>query len=98
MKKTILMISLILICLLLGGAGYRFYLSQYEEECLNYSWIKINRTAEECGIFTTYINITTDGRMDFVCDEEDKLNITREVITTDKCIKYRLVRNIKIDG
>jgi len=103
MKKTIFILSLVTICLLLGGAGYRFYLSQYEEECYQYgtyveeycigywSWTsykEINGTWQ-------IVNLTKPiCRCGFYYYFDGCLR-NRTMINMSNCVKYHLVRNVK---
>ena len=94
MPNVKLIIGICLLLLLVLGAGKRFYLSQYEEECYEY------------GIKQYVINITYDDYVDGnkCLFQSDYWGLNCSVVTkywyfnstrlTDECIKYHLVRKV----
>lgn len=99
MKFTILF-GLCIVCLFLVGAGYRFYIWQYEEECLEYkvdSWVELHCYDWVGGWHWKMYNETHQNEWDTIpCDDHEfdyRKNFTI-YNTTNECIKFHLVRRV----
>ena len=93
---------LMFLVLFLSGAGYKFYLSQYQEECLEYKYEFVNKTKTICEGWET-CSWKEDGKWGCDCYESHEWNLTfipkkyttqnyQVLVMTDKCDKYYLVR------
>jgi len=93
MRKIIIIGMCILTILFLSGAGYRFYLSQYQEECYLYRIDMINYT---CSRFHWDYNRECDEGYIKFCKEEANYLCCESICyrwnVTNECIKYHLVR------
>ena len=93
---------LIFLVLFLSGAGYKFYLSQYQEECLKYKYELINKTKTFCNGWESCL-WGKNGKWGCECYEANRWNVTwisqnytteiyQDLVKINKCAKYHLVR------
>jgi len=71
---------------LLLGAGYKFSLSEYEEECLEYKQVPFNITWKFCDTTNIWC---------YTCKPNCYNYTTTYHNQTKECIKYHLVRNVR---
>ena len=99
--KTKTFLFLIVVILLIGGT-YRFSISQYEEECLEYkmdSWIELQCCDWTYGfdMCRKMYNETHKYYYDSISCDEYAFWYSKNITiynTTDVCSKYHLVRKI----
>jgi len=84
--------------ILLSGAGYRFYLAQYEEVCRTYQQnvTAIPRCLDKYGFYTGSFIDCPIGEKPYV-DWFGNPTYRHEYIKTNVCIEYMLVRKTKIE-
>ena len=85
MKKIILIGLCILSVFLLSGAGYRFYLSQYEEVCTQY---QMNVTAEfvkDYGDWCDFNGTCWSNKI-----------YHHQYTQTNNCVEYQLIRKTNV--
>ncbi len=92
MKKQYIVIMCIIILVLMMGAGKKFYLSQYEEECyeyklkvITYNWTSWDYEPEGCEWLWC---ITCQ------CELVTEIQFINFTTNTEECIKYHLVRKV----
>ena len=80
--------------LLVIGAGYKFYLSQYQEECYQYATENYiaNYSYQDWKDGNKCIN--PSGWWNLNCSIVTKYYYFNSTKFTDKCIKYHLVRYV----
>ena len=89
------MIGLCILIVLLIGAGYRFYLSQYQEECYQYATeTYVTNFSYKDYKHGAYCIGDTSGYWGLNCSIVTKYRYFNSTKFTDKCIKYHLVRYI----
>jgi len=102
MRKITLIIGMCILLLLATGAGYRFYLSQYEEECYQYKIYYWNETyCMGLGDFDGIEYPAYNNGSYPCCDNSSRfmwcLGIPFHKTLwrfTDECAKYHLVRKV----
>ena len=93
MRKITLIIGMCILLLLVTGAGYKFYLSQYEEECYQYAIENyVYNYSYEDYEDGAYCIGDTSGYWGLNCSIVTKYWYFNSTRFTDKCVKYHLVR------
>ena len=82
--KSIITIGILLLLVLIVGAGQKFYLSQYEEECYEYQ--KVLYLAN-----WTYQTFSPGCYLNYDCRMINKTYFYNST-KNGKCVKYNLVR------
>ena len=93
-KLTILLLVIFILCLFSLGAGYKFSLSQYQEECYEHSWYNYTYCPYP---ETFFINLSNSKyHKSCVCPymfyQKESCWQTISLPNTSDCIKYILVR------
>lgn len=95
MRKELVGALIMLLLVFTVAATYRFTLSEYQEECYEYLTELYNYTYEQCtGGYYYYSNIFYgNDNVNWINPVPSCKNITTIAVrTSDRCLKYHLVR------